>query len=81
VRVWAKQSRGCRAILDGGFDIRRSAVRCGLGCHLDDLVPTLPGLTRNQAMLEVDRLSRTGQVRVTSWGEGTYTVKLPKKGT
>jgi len=45
------------------------------------LVPTLPGLTRNQAMLEVDRLSRTGQVQVTSWGEGTYTVKLPKKGT
>jgi hypothetical protein len=29
--------------------------------------------------LEVDRLSRTGQVRVTAMGEGTYAIKLPKK--
>jgi hypothetical protein len=49
------------------------------GCELDDLVLSVPGLTWNQVFLEVDRLSRTGQVRVKALGEGTYTIWLPKK--
>ena len=53
------------------------AVRRAPGCQLDDLVLSLPGLTWNQVFLEVDRMSRTGQVRVTSMGEGNYTVTLP----
>ena len=56
------------------------AVRRAPGCQLDDLVLSLPGLTWNQVFLEVDRMSRTGQVRVTSMGEGTYTVTLANKG-
>ena len=49
------------------------------GCQLDDLVLNLPGLTWNQVFLEVDRLSRTGQVRVTAMGKGTYAIRLPNK--
>ena len=53
------------------------AVHCAPGCQLDDLVLSLPGLTWNQVFLEVDRLSRTGQVRVTAMGKGTYAIRLP----
>jgi hypothetical protein len=53
------------------------AVHCAPGCLIDDLVLSLPGLTWNQVFLEVDRLSRTGQVRVTAMGEGTYAIRLP----
>lgn len=55
------------------------AVHCAPGCQLDALVLTLPELTWNQVFLEVDRLSRTGQVRVTALGEGRYTIWLPNK--
>jgi hypothetical protein len=40
---------------------------------------SVPELTWNQVFLEVDRLSRTGQVRLTAMGEGTYTIWLPNK--
>ena len=52
------------------------AVHCAPGCQLDDLVLSLPGLTWNQVFLEVDRLSRTGQVRVTAMGQGAYAIRL-----
>jgi hypothetical protein len=55
------------------------AVHGAPGCQLDDLVLSLPELTWNQVFLEVDRLSRTGQVRVTAMGEGTYAIRLPNK--
>jgi hypothetical protein len=55
------------------------AVHGAPGCELDDLVLSLPGLTWNQVFLEVDRLSRTGQVRVTATGAGTYGIWLPNK--
>jgi hypothetical protein len=54
-------------------------VRRSPGCLLDDLECSCPGLTWNQVFLEVDRLSRTGQVRVQSKGEGIYTLTLPTK--
>ena len=54
------------------------AVHGAPGCELDDLVLRVPELTWNQVFLEVDRLSRTGQVRVTAMGEGTYAIRLPK---
>jgi hypothetical protein len=53
------------------------AVHRAPGCQLDDLVLRLPQLTWNQVFLEVDRLSRTGQVRMTVMGKGTYTIWLP----
>lgn len=55
------------------------AVRCAPGCELDDLELRLPDLTWNQVFLEIDHLSRTGQVRVTAKGQGVYTVRLPTK--
>jgi len=56
-----------------------AAVHCAPGCQLDELVLSVPELTWNQVFLEVDRLSRTGQVRITAMGEGTYTIWLPDK--
>ena len=58
------------------------AVHGAPGCQLDDLVLSLPGLTWNQVFLEIDRMSRTGQVRVmrvTAMGEGTYAIRLPNQ--
>ncbi|MGH7773618.1 MAG: hypothetical protein ACREQA_15445 [Candidatus Binatia bacterium] len=55
------------------------AVRRAPGCELDDLELRLPDLTWNQVFLEVDHLSRTGQVRVMAKGQGVYTVRLPTK--
>ena len=55
------------------------AVRCAPGCELDGLELRLPDLTWNQVFLAIDRLSRTGQVRVTAKGLGVYTVRLPSK--
>ena len=55
------------------------AVRGAPGCQLDDLVLSVPELTWNQVFLEVDRLSRTGQVRMMAMGKGTYTIWLPNK--
>jgi hypothetical protein len=57
------------------------AVHCAPGCQVDDLVLSVPELTWNQVLLEVARLSRTGQVRVTALRKGTYTIKLPNKET
>jgi hypothetical protein len=54
------------------------AVHGAPGCELDDLVLRLPELTWNQVFLEVDRLSQTGQVRVTAMSEGAYAIRLPK---
>jgi hypothetical protein len=55
------------------------AVRRAPGSDLDDLLLTLPELTWNQVFLEVDHLSRTGQVRLVSLGHGAYTISLPDK--
>ena len=55
------------------------AVQRAPGCQLDELVLSVPELTWNQVFLEVDRLSRTGQVRMTAMGKGTYTIWLPNK--
>jgi len=57
------------------------AVRRAPGCQLDDLEHSCPDLTWKQVFLEIDPLSRTGQVRLTAKGLGVYTVKLrPRKG-
>lgn len=55
------------------------AVRRAPGCQLDDLVRGCPDLTWNQVFLEVDRMSRSGQVRVRSNGQGIYTLTLPAR--
>ncbi len=46
------------------------------GCELDSLVQALPDLTWNQVFSEVDRLSRTGRVKMTYLGRGRYEIEL-----
>lgn len=48
------------------------------GCDLDTLANQLPELTWNQVFLEIDRLSRQGQVLVTFGTRGSYMIQLPE---
>ncbi|MGH7227678.1 MAG: hypothetical protein ACREIH_00575 [Nitrospiraceae bacterium] len=75
------KGRGGIAVLQQETVVDRilEAVRLAPACQLDDLVLSLPGLTWNQVFLEVDRLSRSGHMRVHSNGEGTYTLTLPTR--
>jgi hypothetical protein len=47
------------------------------GRDLDELVALCPTLTWNQIFLEVDRLSRTGHVRLALVGLGRYALEAP----
>jgi hypothetical protein len=47
------------------------------GCDLDTLTKSLSDLSWSQVFLEVDRLSRDGQVQVTLDTEGRYMIRLP----
>lgn len=46
-------------------------------CDMEDLVEACSSYTWNQVFLEVDRLSRTGELRLLSNRAGVYTVTLP----
>jgi hypothetical protein len=46
-------------------------------CDMDDLLEACSSYTWNQVFLEVDRLSRTGELRLFSKRAGEYTVTLP----
>jgi hypothetical protein len=48
-------------------------------CNLDALVRACPQYTWNQVFLEVDRLSRTGEIELASAGPGQYTMSMPEK--
>jgi len=47
------------------------------GCDLDMLTKSLSDLSWSQIFLEVDRLSREGQVQVTLDPGGRYMIRLP----
>lgn len=47
------------------------------GCDLDTLAQSLPDLSWNQVFLEIDRLSRQGEVLVTFGTGGRYVIRLP----
>ena len=51
------------------------------GCDLEDVVAKCNGLTWNQIFLELDRLSRRGQVVLKQTGLGHYTVAPRKSRT
>ena len=51
------------------------------GCDLDSLAKSLPDLSWNQVFLEIDRLSRQGQVLVTFGTGGRYLIRLPDHKT
>jgi hypothetical protein len=46
-------------------------------CDMEDLLEACSAYTWNQVFLEVDRLSRTGELRLFSKRAGEYTVTLP----
>lgn len=46
-------------------------------CELDALVRACPQFTWNQIFLEIDRLSRSGDLYVRLYGRGRYVVGLP----
>lgn len=48
------------------------------GCLLEDMVRGCPDLSWNQVFLEVDRLSRIGQVRLNRKVTGGYTLSVPR---
>jgi hypothetical protein len=52
------------------------AVRHAPDCTLDELTQHCPDLHWSQIFLEVDRLSRSGELKLTSRGIGSYTVRL-----
>ena len=53
------------------------AVQRAHGCDLDTLTKSLSDLSWSQVFLEVDRLSRQGQVRVTLDAGNRYMIRLP----
>ena len=53
------------------------AVQRTHGCDLDTLTNSLSDLSWSQVFLEVDRLSRNGQVMVTLDTGGRYMIQLP----
>jgi hypothetical protein len=53
------------------------AVQRTHGCDLDTLTNSLSDLSWGQVFLEVDRLSREGQVLVTLDSGGRYMIRLP----
>jgi hypothetical protein len=48
-------------------------VRSRPDCTLDELILSLSGLSWSEVFLEVDRLSRSGQLRLTKSGSGFTT--------
>lgn len=55
--------------------VHRALERLGTDCSIDQLVALCPELTWNQVFLAIDYLSRSGQIRVTLDGDGTYKVQ------
>lgn len=47
-------------------------------CNIDDLLQSCDSYTWNQVFLEVDRLSRTGELRLQYRKDGDYAVSLPR---
>jgi hypothetical protein len=48
-------------------------VRTHPGCGLDELTQYLPQMNWSQVFIEVDRLSRSGRLRLTKSGSGFLT--------
>lgn len=72
-------SVAARAPISGPTDVRRhifDALRRKRECELEELVLDCSAYTWNQVFLEVDRLSRTGEVRLVPRKAGVYAVCL-----
>lgn len=54
-------------------------IRRHPNCNLDALVQACSQYSWNQVFLEVDRLSRSGEIELASAGPGVYTMSMPAK--
>lgn len=54
------------------------AIKLAHGCDLDTLAESVPELTWNQVFLEIDRLSRQGEILVICETGGRYKIQLPE---
>jgi hypothetical protein len=54
--------------------VRRTHV-----CDLEEVMRQCVNLTWNQVFFAVDRLSRSGKIRLESRGRGSYTLTFPKR--
>ncbi|TAJ27545.1 MAG: hypothetical protein EPO64_05510 [Nitrospirae bacterium] len=50
------------------------------GCHLEQLVFSCPDLPWNQLFLAIDRMSRSGALRLYQAAPGEYMLSLPNAG-
>jgi hypothetical protein len=48
-------------------------------CNLEDLLQTCTSYTWNQVFLEIDRLSRTGELRLEYKKDGDYALSLARR--
>lgn len=55
------------------------AIRSAPGCYLEDVVLSCPELRWNEVFVEVDRLSRTGELLVSTVDHGGYLLNLPNR--
>ncbi len=62
-------------------DAIRHTIMTRRECCLDSLVVACARFTWNQVFLEVDRMSRSGELRLTLTGCGKYSVSLPPLST
>ncbi|ALA58976.1 hypothetical protein [Nitrospira moscoviensis] len=65
--------------LAGGADVRATildALRGRHECDMEELVRNCSCCTWNQVFLEVDRLTRSGELRLVPRGPGVYAVRL-----
>lgn len=65
---------------NGSTDLTRTllkVVRRKKECDIDELVQGCAAYTWNQVFIEVDRLTRTGELRLRYKDEGEYKVSLP----
>jgi hypothetical protein len=52
-------------------------VNLNPGCLMEEVVLGCPDLSWNQVLVEVDRLSRNGQIRLRRHGMSGYALSLP----
>ena len=70
-----------RAFLSGQNELSHRLlriVRKKKNCDLDELIQECTSYTWTQVFLEVDRLSRIGELRLLSKKAGEYTITIPR---
>jgi hypothetical protein len=62
---------------DNIADLILETVSHSPGCHLDEVIHACPEFSWNQVFLEIDRLSRRGELLLKLERPGVYSLRLP----